>query len=290
MCTSAPPNACAVKPPLHRTSVVFCHELGVFLMATSFSESWIFNCFGTVQDGPRMTTEMMGKWWANPLVVQICTNHLALPDLLDIFGPLPTSWMRKRDNTDSSWSITNTSDEWWDHPDWTILTHRWPFTTELLSSFIPKCSYSAIGTLGQGSVWSTLDLCVLGRQDTNKGRTTKITQDSLQDLPSANLTYSRYSNIYIYKYIIIYIGTFCSIFHSYVELPCWLLHLLYCCQSEPHLFRELAVDGTAGGGRRWSRKPPGMIGQSKWGTVQTWQAGNSTSKIDGFLGKIMGTY
>ena len=82
MCTSAPPNAwCAVKPPPHRTSVVFCHELGIFLMATSFSESWIFNCFGTVQDGPRMTTEMMGKWWANPLVVQICPNHLALPCL-----------------------------------------------------------------------------------------------------------------------------------------------------------------------------------------------------------------
>ena len=32
----------------------------------------------------------------------------------------------------------------------------------------------------------------------------------------------------------------------------------YCCQSEPHLFRELVVDGTAGGGRRWSRKPHGV--------------------------------
>ena len=36
----------------------------------------------------------------------------------------------------------------------------------------------------------------------------------------------------------------------------------YCCQSEPHLFRELVVDGTAGGGRRWSRKLHGMKTQS----------------------------
>lgn len=183
MCTSAPPNAwCAVKPPQHRMqpTLTASNLRGVLPRVGDLLDGhllqrgrWIFNCFGTVQDGPRMTTEMMGKWWANPLVVQICTNHLALPDPLDIFGHFWTpsyilneeAWQQLIPPDQSTLQMNDETTQ-----NWPSLTHRWPFTTELLSSFIPKCSYSTIGTLGQGSVWSTPDLCVWGRQDT-KGRT-----------------------------------------------------------------------------------------------------------------------